>query len=262
MRTKRSWKNSWLILVVLAVFLLSQLSIVRSLTWSILAGPVGQATRLARITRTGIDTIRSIRTLGSENLALIEDNKRLQASIEKLQEVAHENDLLRQELGFANSSQDRFTYVLANVIGRGPSNALQTITLDKGSEDGLTVGLAVISQGFMIGQIKDLTTSTAQIQLVTGSHSRIPVILSRSRSTGILKGGLAGLTGEEFLKDISIEAGEEVLTSALGQIVPSDIPVGTIEQKLSLDTDLVRRASVHSPIEFGKLELVMVVKPK
>lgn len=217
-------------------------------------------TDAARGSRGLIDLIRSIRTLATENAVLKADNLRLQAELEALKAVAHENQVLRAELGFDAGFADRFERLPARVVGRSPSTFLQVITLDRGSRDGVAVGQAVTSQGFFVGRVTEVTERTAQVALITASRSLIPIVTSASRATGLLKGGLAGLSGEEFPAGAGITPGESVLTSPLGEIVPGDLPVGNVEAITSSESDIITRLAIHSPIEFGKLETLVILK--
>lgn len=252
-----------LLLVGLGIFIAPHgLGLPEGLVLRLIIPPASAATEAARESRSLIDIIRSIRTLHQENATLKADNLRLQAELDSLRDVQHENSVLRNELGFAADERDRFELTPAQVVGRSPSTFLQFIIIDQGSADGVSVGQGVVSQGFLIGRVTEVAAQSAHVELVTASRSLIPIVLSQSRSTGLLKGGLAGLTGEELSADIEIVPGEGVLTSPLGEIVPGDLPVGTVTMKLSTDSDIIQRVQISSPIEFSKLETVIVLRPR
>lgn len=232
------------------------------LLWQVAATPLGEASDATREARSIIDLVRSIRTLHQESLDLKAESLRLQAELESLGEVRHENELLRRELGFAEVERAKYDLTPATIIGRSPSSFLQQITVDRGTRDGIVVGQAVVSQGFLIGHVIEVTTTTATVELITASRSKLPITLSSSRATGILQGGLAGLTAEELPSDSQVESGEGVITSGLGQIIPAGIPVGSVERVLSVESDFVARAAIHSPIAFSKLEIVLILQPK
>lgn len=234
----------------------------QELALRVLVPPAAAATETARASRSFIDLIRSIRSLRSENERLAAENQRLAAEIGRLSGVEHENELLRSELGFVQAEKDRFSLTLARVVGRAPSTSLQSIIINQGENAGIEVGQAVVSEGFLIGRVAEVSSFSAQVVLITASHSLVPIVLTESRGTGLLRGGLAGLTGEEFSSEVSIIPGEGVVTSPLGEIVPGDIAVGNIQTKLSSDSDITQRIQIHSPVQFSKLETVIVLRPR
>lgn len=263
MRTKFSWIQVVVVLILaVVVLLLVQTQLVRSFLGQILSGPAASGTSVARETRSFIDLIRSIRSLHQENGDLKAEKLRLQAELEQLEEVRHENEVLRQELGFTAERRAEFTLIPSQIIGRSPSSFLQFIILDVGEDDGLVMGQAVVSQGFLVGRVIEVDRTTSKVQLITASRSQIPITLASSRAVGLLKGGLAGLTGEELPLNLAVQAGESVVTNGLGDLVPADLPVGSVEKSIETDSDIVQRVSIHSPIEFGKLESVIVLARK
>lgn len=202
--------------------------------------------------------IRSIGTLIKSNNSLEKENKELKAKLAQMDEINHENKILKQELGFVQT-QNIFKLVPAKVVSRSPSSFMQTIKVDKGSKDGVTKGKAVLSNGSLLGIVGEVGEQYSDIILVTNTRSLIPIILQNSRGTGLLKGGLQGLTIEDIALDTKIQKDEFVVTSGLGGDLPSGILVGTVEGIISSQSEIFQRASVKSSVEFGKLEIVFIV---
>lgn len=259
---RMGWFGATLILGGLLVLAPQVMSGPEGVFWRIFTPTARAATAAARETRSLVDLIRSIRTLHQENQALRDENMRLLAELARRENVDHENATLRSEIGLSQVARDRFEITPATVIGRSPATFLQSIIIDQGSNNGITSGQAVIAQGFLIGRTTEVTATSAKVELITASRSLIPIITTQSRATGLLKGGLAGLTGEEFTTDTMIIPGEAVTTSPIGQILPDGIAVGSVVRKISADTDIVMRLEIHSPVEFSKLETVFVLRPK
>ncbi len=263
MRLITIWSIGLLLLgLILTVMPPERLLLVKGAARQVFAAEGGEAIAITHQARSFLDVIRAIRTLAGENQELQAKNTALEAQLVTLKEVEQENSRLREELAFINTKRDEFEILSTRVIGRAPSTFLQFILINRGTNDGVAVNQAVIAQGFLVGRVIEVTPTSAQVQLVTASRSKIPILLQTSRSTGLLKGGLSGLVGEDFASQAPIEPGEIVITSGLGGITPAGLPVGTIAERLSAEGDFIGRASIHSPIEFGKLELLIIVKPK
>lgn len=234
----------------------------KSLFLRLISSPSGVLTEQAQDIRAIFIFTRELRTLLLTNAALETENLALKAQLMHEQQLAHENELLRTELGVIAKQAATFDFLPAAIIGRSPSTFLQYLVIDQGSWAGVRVGDAVVSQGFLIGRVESTLEQTATVRPITASRSLIPIILVTSRATGLLEGGLAGLAAVDLPSDVSIEPGEGVTTSGLGQEIPEGIPVGTVDRLLSRETDFVQKAAIHSPIKFSRLEKVFVVKPK
>lgn len=256
---RSTWRKlQWPFIGLLLIVVMSFIPVVRN---SILIGlsPLVAATR-----HTGeavIDfaaLIRAIPTLSSENGTLLGRINELQALEVKHKELAHENELLRKELSLSPAQSD--TLIAAQVISRASSVSQQQIVINKGTKDGFVKGMAVVAQGYFIGQVEEALDSTSRIDLITSVRSLVPVVLQNSRSVGLLKGGAEGLVIDEIPRDVSIGSGEALVTANLGDMVRGGLPVGSVSTVLSGQSDVFQSARIHSPIDFSRLEVVFGVK--
>jgi len=261
-----SFYKKWrFIIIVLAVAVLglffSPLAFMRvpkNLFWTI-AKPFGIATQqsVGRV----FPFFKNIAELGSifnQNSDLLAENLSLQSQLAKLTETEYENEILKKELGFMKD-QDPTKVVAAAVIGQS-SGYLRTLTVDKGSSLGLKQGDAVISQGVLVGTLTEVRADNSEVTLITDYNSLIPVVLGTSRGTGLLRGGLEGLSVENIPLNISIRSGENVLTSGLGGQIPQGVLVGKVTDITSKEGEIFQKASVASPVDFSKLEVLFVIK--
>lgn len=198
-------------------------------------------------------------SLGQENQNLIQENLELQSQLSVLKEAQHENEILKKELGFANTKGD-LKLIPANIIGRSITGYLGTIVIDRGSKDGLKTGQGVVSQGFLVGTIKEVYNNSSEVTLITNYNSLVPVILEDSRATGLLRGGLKGLTVEDIPLNIAVKSGEGVVTSGLGGDIPAGILIGKIGETISGQGEIFQKATVSSPVQIYYLEFVFVAE--
>ena len=188
----------------------------------------------------------------------------------QLDALERENEELREIQGEWQILQDLFNRArqtpelrrqTANVIGYDTSPAVRSIIIDKGSEDGLRVGMPVESPRGLIGRIFRTTQNSAQVVLVTDNASAIPVRLGTSRATGSLRG--RGATGDLLVEWIDLkfqlEIGEVVLTSGLGGDFPQDIVIGRVVQVLRNESDLFQQAIVQPATDFDTMEIVFII---
>ncbi|GJM40980.1 MAG: cell shape-determining protein MreC [Ardenticatenaceae bacterium] len=180
--------------------------------------------------------------------------------IEELREIQGEWQILQDLFNRARQTPE-LRRQTANVIGYDTSPAVRSIIIDKGSNDGLRVGMPVESSRGMIGRIFRTTQNSAQVVLITDNASAIPVRLGTSRATGSLRG--RGATGDLIVEWIDlkfqIEVGEVVLTSGLGGDFPQDIVIGRVVQIDRNESDLFQQAIVQPATDFDTLEIVFII---
>ena len=200
----------------------------------------------------------NLNSLGKENQNFIKENLELQGQLAILKEVQHENEILKKEIGFLNTKGD-LKLAPANIIGRSVSGYLKTVIIDRGEKDGVKQNQAIISQGFLVGTVRQVFLNSAEVILITDSNSLAPVVLQDSRGTGMLRGGFGGLTVEDIPLNIPIKKGEQVVTSGLGGDIPMGLMVGEVEDVVSREGEIFQKVTVKSPIQIYFLEFVFVV---
>jgi rod shape-determining protein MreC len=247
-----------IIIVAFFLYALSFIPIIQDFVRFSSAPIIRPVRHLGESVRNSIQVIFSIGTLAK-------DNGRLRAEVNELSSVSiqnaelkHENELLKQELQLA--PQTGGSLIAAQVISRSSSVSQQSILINKGSDDGFKDGMAVVVQGYFIGRASEILPRTSRIVLITSAESLLPIVTQKSRSVGLLRGGIQGLMVDEIPRDISVESGEAIVTSNIGDVVPAGLPVGKVETVASATSDVFQTARITSPIDFGRLEIVFGVK--
>lgn len=248
--------------VVVIIFLLSFTSIRLRATKTVVSA-TSHASKSFSFSGSGIRNLfRSIQSIGSlrdQNTELANKISQLEVDRSKIAELQHENDLLKQELGFAQKNQD-LSLLPATIIGRDPVSFLDHVIIDKGENDGIKKGMGAIFGGVLIGQVSDVYSNQSKIILVTSKDSIIQAMLSNSRSKGILRGGISGLVLENIVQDVAFEKGEYILTSGLdGQLKPG-ILIGKTTNVESSTADLFKNIGVEPIADLSRLELVFLIK--
>jgi len=210
-----------------------------------------------KITNT-FSVISEIGNLRKDNQRLTEDLVRAKVDSARLTELEIENNELRKQLEYKEAHPE-MKLVPTNVVGLDPTNFYDTIVVDKGSNDGITQGIAVISLGVLVGKIDEVWGESSRVLLITSKDSIIQVMLENSRTTGILKGGISGMTLENIPLDTPIAGGENIITSGLGGKLPKGILIGKAGKEISAKSDIFKAIEVKSPINFFKLESLFIV---
>lgn len=216
--------------------------------------------------RKGISTVSenmaSRKRLLAENRRLKEQLKAYQLQNQTLREYKYQSQRLKVLLGFKDRNIDTMELVGAEVIARSPSNWYNTVTINKGSTDGITKDMVVITPKGLVGRVTSTLPGTSTVLLVTDWEGAVGAMVQRNRTQGIVegmgKGSLLNMKHIPYYSDI--KKGDLVVTSNLSEIYPPGIPVGRVESVSVEARGLLKTASLIPAVDFDKLEEVFVVK--
>jgi rod shape-determining protein MreC len=177
---------------------------------------------------TGFFTAR--KTLQREIDELKRQMLSMQTRTQRMAAILEENNRLRKLLGSAERVQEKV--LIAEVIGVDPNPDRSRITVDKGANDQVAIGQAVIDDKGLVGQVVALTLGTSTILLITDQSQAVPVRSLRSGLQLIVEGGsgTAGLVGRHVPGTSDLRVGDHLVTSGLGQVFPSGYPVAVVSQ--------------------------------
>lgn len=206
-----------------------------------------------------ISFIFHISDLKKQNDELINKIVELQVDKSAINELETENRLLKKELGFMDQSE-KGTLVPAKIIEREPTSFLDYFIVDKGKNDSIVLGAAVIYNGVLVGQIKEVFDTHSKVVLITSKDSIVQVALQDCRAKGILKGGINGLFMENIVSDTDYKVGEYIITSGLGGRMKAGILVGKAGEIQSNSSGIFKSVAVEPIIDLSTLELVFIEK--
>ncbi len=162
-------------------------------------------------------------------------NRDLQYQIDQLRlreaalaEDARQGQRLQQLLAF--KQQYLGHTVAAEVVGTGGSDQTRILTINKGYSDGIRPDMAVITPDGVVGKVRDVFSDSAQVLLLNDTTSGAGVVLTGTRSRGIVHGAAGGrLQISNLLPDDRIKPGEPVVTSGGDRVFPRGLPVGVVQ---------------------------------
>lgn len=154
--------------------------------------------------------------------------------------------------------------VLAPVVTTNVDPGVRSLVIGKGSADGLSTGLAVMTDdGIMVGKIQKVSDHLATVLLLTDDHSVVAArIQNDRRSQGLIRGerGLA-LRMDVIPKNDAVLSGQTVVTSGREPSVPPDLLIGSVVSTTARPGDLFQSAVVSWPVESSRLRMVSVITP-
>lgn len=206
----------------------------------------------------------ALQQIRQENEQLRREVTTLRVSLEQERTVAQETRTLRKLLDL--KSVTGFDTAAASVIGSGADPEFRTITIDKGTQEGLRADMAVISPAGVVGRILMPTARAAKVQLIIDRDAAAGVMVERSRVIGIVTGvgsaedlGFkAGLIDLDYVPgSADVKVGDRVVTSGIDGIYPKGLPVGEIQSTEREGGEWKIR--VKPAVDFSTLEAVLVV---
>jgi rod shape-determining protein MreC len=216
------------------------------------------ATRFAAI-QDFLAAPRDIVALRQRNTELEQELSRLQGQLIELQQKVDETEILAALVNFQRANPER-SYKGAAVIGRDPSPFLHYIIINSGSNDGILRGMPVVSNQGLIGRVDAVIADASRVQLISDPAAAINVRLQNADTDAVLVGSVTGdLSLDMISQDVTVEAGDVVLTSGLGGGYPPDLIVGQVLNVRKRDFELFQQASIQPAVDFARLEIVLII---
>jgi rod shape-determining protein MreC len=216
-----------------------------------------------------VDTSKAM----GEKQKLIEEVANLRYQLQNVKDLQKDNEDLRKQLGFKSASPHKL--VLCEVVARGDASGWwQTITVNRGGDDGIRPNMAVVTTDGVVGRTAETARHTCDVLLITDPNCKIGCKLVRTGVCGIVKGRGVAVIGATKLdmfsavqpcnmdyisKDKPVLKGDDVVTSGLGGVYPEGLVVGKVVESETDPSKLYQRADVVPAVPIGSLKYVFVV---
>lgn len=125
---------------------------------------------------------------------------------------------------------DRF--VIGNVMDVDLDAFRERVLVDKGAQDGVFVGQAVLDGGGVFGQVARVGQLTSEVILLSDATHAIPVQINRNglRTIAVGTGDMSRLKLPYLPTSADVVAGDLLVTSGLGGGFPAGYPVGSVAE--------------------------------
>ncbi len=230
------------------------------------------ASKVLSPVRSAADWVSDTLHAKSEVGRLRSANQQLERQLATLQQDGIENQHLRALVKLDGSdSIDAYSPITADVIGQDPSLWYETIQVDKGSGDGVSVNDPVIGDSGLVGKIEVVGNDFSTVMLLTDPTFGVSAeVQDGAGDTGVLvpyAGNPTAMLLTELNPQASISKGELVVTSgytdpsdsALNSLYPPGVPIGTVSDanQDTLATD--RQVQVSPLVDLRNLSIVQIL---
>ena len=173
----------------------------------------------------------------SEYFYVYKENQNLKDQIIKLSNeklnyifLENENKKLKEIIGEEQNLTDG---VISKVLIDKDGKFLKSIILNKGTKDGIKIGMVVLENSYLVGQIIETNYTTSRAILISDLNSNIPVVLEPGSFQSILSG-----TGKDYGKikysknKLPLDENMIVYTSGSGGNFRAGLPIGMVNNEL------------------------------
>lgn len=205
----------------------------------------------------------SVKALKEQNEALEKENQELKQAADESAILEAENERLKAYLEVKNLHPD-YKFVEAMVIGREAGNHQTVLTINRGTAQGIDVGMPVITEAGIVGCVTEVGLTYAKISTLLETANSVGAYLLRSGDTGILSGDYSmreeGLCKLSYLSESSdVKEGDVVLSSGMGSVYPADLVIGEVTTVTADEYNRAKVAKVRPAVDFSSLRYLLVV---
>ena len=193
------------------------------------------------------------------------ENERLSLQLSGAEEMELENERLSALLD-ASEAYETLDPIYAKVIARDPGQWFNTFSINRGTSNGVTKGMTVVTGDGLVGYVYEAGLTYAKVLSIVDSRSRLSCLVQRTRDNGVMRGEVtSGSDNAEcyvyYLPNINnITPGDVIVTSGTDSLYPKGLVIGeviAVSQETSADGSYV----VVSPyVDFLHIEEVLVLR--
>lgn len=228
-----------------------------------------------KIVASPVNGIKNMMKENQEKKDLYNKYKELEEKVKKVNILESEKAELKLELESMkktlelNKTLSEAEYLNATVINRDIGFWYDTITIDKGSKNGVKENMPVIVSEGLIGKVIKTSNFNSTVKLMTTTDSSNKISIKIALEDKYIYGLLSGYNPEnktyivEGISDNStIPIGSIVTTTGMGDTFPSGIIVGKVKNITTDNFDLAKIIEVESEVNFEALDFVTILKRK
>lgn len=222
-----------------------------------------------------VDFVKEKMKEHSEKQDLYEKYKELEKKVKETDLIQSEKEELEREVENLkktlelNQTLSESSYLNATVVNRNLGYWYNTITIDKGSYNGVEKDMPVIVSEGLIGKVTKVTNFNSTVKLITSDDVNNKTSVKIKVGDKFVYGLLSGYDKQKrtfIVEGISdnteIPKDSVVTTTGMGDSFPSGIVVGKVKRVTTDNFDLAKTVEVTSNVDYDDLSFVTILKRK
>ncbi|MDQ3213200.1 MAG: rod shape-determining protein MreC [Acidobacteriota bacterium] len=201
----------------------------------------------------------ALRGARAENESLHKQVTELEIRLQEQRALAQRATRLQELLDLKASTP--LPTIAADVIAGNPNPGMRTITIGRGTADGVEANMAVIAAAGIIGRVVGTPAAhAARVQLLIDRYAAAGAVVERTRAGGMVAGIEQDppLTMDLVSNQADVKTGDLVVASGVDGIYPKGFRIGYVESS-EKGPQLYRIITVRPAINFSSLDEVLVV---
>jgi len=190
------------------------------------------------------------------------------------EELSNENAALRTQLekknqqiqGITDSARlNQFEYVSAKVMSNSTNLYKNFITINKGAADGITPGMAAISDAGAVGKVKSVSEHYAVLISLLNVDEQVSSVIKRTNQFGSVRWDGLNMRYSNLLfipRHAEPMVGDSVVTSGYNAVFPEGVLVGIIREVNLKEETPFWDIRIELSQDFGRLAFVEIVKSR
>lgn len=276
-RVKRKNKTIPAKYILLALTIVCFLLMLGSFTFGWTSGPVGTAASYVFIPmQRGLTTIGNWVSDRTYELAALGDvmaeNEHLKTQVDELTDELntlkleqYDTEDLRELLAL-DTGYSEYNKLSASVIGKDAGNWFDTFLIDKGSRDGVAVGMNVITGRGLAGIITEVGPNYAKVRAIIDDMSSVSGMILSTSDNCVIKGNLQTMDERQMitfsnLKDTEgkVSVGDQVVTSYISSEYVQGLLIGYISEIHVNSNNLTKSGLITPVVDFEHIKHVLVI---
>lgn len=262
-----------IIMVILAVFSYTlkedrQLNKFESLIKDSIVGFENIVTFPIKYVLQKIDNYQELKDIRQKYQSLLNNVERIDSLNSENIELRQQLEALKKELNITYTIND-YSFLNATVITRNAATWYNTITIDKGTHNGVEIGMAVVNSQGLIGKIVSTTAFTSEVKLLSTSDTNSKISIGINHNKQKIYGLIKSYNYQENYLEVEgisntekISISDLVYTSGLGGVFPSGILIGSVTDITTDEYDLSKIIKVTPIVDFNNINYVAILKRK
>jgi rod shape-determining protein MreC len=198
-----------------------------------------------------------LRGVKSENERLKRELEAVQVEVQQQRALADRTRSLERLLDLRDRAN--LTTTAAEIIAAGATPDFRTVTIDKGTRDGLRADMSVISPAGVVGRVVVPSARSAKVQLLVDRNAAAGALIERSRAQGVVVGGGEDRLQMDYVSEVAdVVVGDLVVTSGIDGIYPKGFVIGKVDV-VERSGGGFKRIMVRPAVDFRAIEEVLVV---
>ena len=193
------------------------------------------------------------------------ENERLKIELNAYAEVEAANTRL-QVLLDTKTDYETLDPICAKVIAKDTGKWFETFTLNRGTNDAVSVNMAVVNGSGLIGRVESVGLNYCTVMSIIDTRSSIAALIGRSRDNGMIQGYTKADDGEiecrmYYIANLgNIKVGDSVYTSGLDSRFPKGIYIGDVTAISRSGDTADKYVSVRPAVDFSSIEEVFILR--